>query len=109
MSVQFTSLAAVTSTGAGAALRLYGHRGMHSMQVTFTGSPTGVKVNIEGRIDGANYATIGTFDTAAGNVSGDIVSVTNANIDDIRANLVTLSGGAAPTVTASIVSTKNNE
>ncbi len=84
-----------------------GARNSHSIQVHLggTANATGCKVNLEGSMDLANYGVIATWDLAAGQVDGDIISVDKAGIIGIQANLATLSGGTAPTVTVNYIGT----
>lgn len=103
-----TSLAAVTATGAG----LVGFLGLpmrtHSMQVFWSSNPTVVLVKLYGSLDGTHFGTtpIATFDsTSSALLSGDTVSVDNALASHIRADLITLTGGTSPAVTAIVAST----
>lgn len=97
------SLAAATATGAGTAMQLSRPRYNFSMQVSFTGGSPTVKVVMEGSIDGVNWFALATFDTGASGVSGGIVGASSLVVLQVRANLVTLSGGTNPTVTATIL------
>lgn len=97
------SLAAATATGAGSAKSWPGPVNNVSMQVSFSGGSPTVKVTLEGTIDGTHWFTLATFDTGASGASGDIVSSATAVVMAARANLVTLTGGTAPTVSAAIV------
>lgn len=104
-SVKIVSLNAVTATGAGAQSRFGRARGLHTMQVTVTGAPVEALVNMEGSMDkGVTWGKMGTFSLVNGNVSGDMVTAATNLQELVRANLVTLTGGAAPTVTATIIS-----
>lgn len=100
------SLNAATATGLGTAIHLGVPREDHAMQVVFTGSPTAVKVLLWGSLDGTNYGSTpaATFDTADGLVSGDKIGVSESNFTHVLADLVTLTGGTTPTVTARIAS-----
>lgn len=107
-SVRYTSLNAVTSTGPGVSNENFSPRYMHSMQVILTGGPATCIVTMEASFDGgATWGLIGTFSLAAGNVSGDIIRVEDISANRVRANLTTLTGGSAPTVTAIINSEPN--
>ena len=99
MSLSATSLNAVTSPGAGSAMSFDKPRGPISMQVSTTGSPSGLTVYLEGSLDGVNYNTIATV-TGTGS-SQEFVSATGPVLF-ARANLQTLSGGVSPTCTAVI-------
>jgi hypothetical protein len=72
------------------------------LQVILAGSPTGCVVNLEGTEDGQTWSTLATWDVAAPHNSGDIVFAIDKPVAQARANLTTLSGGSAPTVTAFI-------
>lgn len=99
------SLSAVTTTGAGNAVNFSQPRRNISMQVVYTSNPSPVKVTLEGTIDGVDWFTLATFDTGAASVNKDIVQSNNFSVLSARANLVTLTGGTNPTVTASILGT----
>ena len=73
------------------------------MQVGYLGSPTAVKVNLEGSLDGVNWTTLAVFDTGAGATNFAIASSTSTMVLYARANLVTLTGGTTPTVKATIL------
>lgn len=105
--VNFQGLSAAAASGAGNPVQFHSPRNIHSMQVIFTGGSPSVKVQMEGTnsvdANGAptGWVILGTFDTGAGtpNVSGDIIFVEGKAVTFRRDNLVTLSGGTAPTVT----------
>lgn len=98
----FKSLSAVTATGAGAAFALGAAKRTFGLQVTVTGAPTAAVVDLEGSLDGSTWDAIGTWSIGAGQASGDIVFVVDRPVLHVRANLTTLTGGTAPTVTAYI-------
>lgn len=106
--IAFNSLNAATSTGPGGWPALNEPRSIHTMQVSFTGSPTRVVVNLEGTVDGTNWKVFATFDTNAGNASGDVITISEQPLLNARANLTTLTGGSSPTVTAAIQSDSYN-
>ena len=107
-SVRFTSLVAAAATGAGLDLEMLSPRYVHGMQVILTGAPTAVRVDLEGSTDGGTtWGKVGTWDTADGKGSGDFLFVEGASVNRLRANLVTLTGGTVPTVTANINSEPN--
>lgn len=102
---KFISLSAATAPVVGSV----GHVGhplkTHTMQVEWTSNPSVVIVYLWGSMDGTNYSKLATFDrTGAALISGDIVSVDNALCTHLKAELVTLTGGTAPAVTAQISS-----
>lgn len=97
-----TLLNAVSSTGAGSASNLGTAHRVFGLQVSTTGAPTTVVVHLEGSNDaGSNWFKLGVW-TLAAQTAGDIVEITGPPVQRIRANLTTLSGGAAPTVTANV-------
>jgi hypothetical protein len=97
-----TSLNAVTTTGPGIGVSFDTPKTLVQMQVSFTGSPTTLRVDLEASADGINFFGSGQVDNSnnPGHIQllGDRVPVISA-----RANLVTLSGGTSPTVTAVII------
>lgn len=99
----FTSLNAANATGVGSDIAFSRPRDRISMQVAFTGGSPTVKVQLEGTINGADWFVLATFDTGASGANGDIVTASTHVVLRARANLVTLSGGTNPTVSASIV------
>jgi len=99
----FTSLNAVTTTGIGGVMIMSAPHNNVSMQVVSTGSPTAVKANLEGSIDGINFTPLAVFDTGAGATNLAIASSTSTMVLYARANLLTLTGGTTPTVTARIL------
>lgn len=83
------------------------------MQVVTTGSPTGCIVGLQGSLDGTNWITLTTWDVTVQTTNGDIVTASAFAgtgiraypvVNFVRANLTTLSGGTAPTVSARIAS-----
>lgn len=92
-------LDAATGTGAGTALDLGVARRSFGFQVSHTGDPSAVIVDLEGSIDGSNWFVLGTWDETSIN-SGDIVFVVDKPVTQIRGNLTTLTGGTTPAVTA---------
>lgn len=95
------SLSAATATGPGASTLLTNPAEHNTMQVTTTGSPSLVIVDLEGSQDGTNWFRLARYDSRFTGplVTSDLYVVTN-----VRANLLQLSGGTTPTVTASIAS-----
>jgi len=109
---QFKSIAAAAATGAGVSSHLGLPMPIHSMQVVTTGVPTGCVVDLEGSLDGTNWFLLVRWDiTVQANkefVTASAFAGTNLRafpvVSYVRANLTTLSGGTAPTVTATIAS-----
>lgn len=93
MGLTLVSLNAVSVTGIGAALEFDVPRSPVSLHVIVTGAPT-FEVDLEGSIDGINWARVGATTSA-----GAMVSAT-APVMMIRANLTSISGGTSPTITA---------
>ena len=93
MSLVVKSLDATSATGPGSVLTLNKPTSSFSMQTTSTGSPS-YSVLLEVSIDGVNFVIAGSS-TSDGITSGPPYAVLS-----IRANLVSISGGVSPTVTA---------
>lgn len=90
-----TSLNAVAATGNGTSFNLGTTHKDFGFQVTTTGSPTTIAVQLQGSLDGANWSNIGNSQSAAG-----LYAVSpSAPCTWVRAQLNTLSGGSSPTVT----------
>ena len=81
------------ATGAGQAYAVPAKA--YTWQTIVTGTPTTIAINLEGSMDGVNFAQIDTSALAG----GELRSVANKPVAFIRANLATLTGGTAPTVT----------
>jgi hypothetical protein len=95
-----TLLAAASGTGIGTSKGLPFAYKNHTWNTVITGSPTTVSVTLEGSIDGTNWFVLDTSTST----SNEMRHVTNKPVTYLRANLGTLSGGAAPTVTVYSVS-----
>ena len=100
----FKALDAVTATGAGSVFAFDAPKVMHlSVQIECTGAPTTVKVQVEQSLDGVNFHEMVGFELAAPATppsAGFLSNISHgAIVVAIRANLVTLTGGASPTVT----------
>ena len=98
-----TLLNAATATGAGAAQKTFSIPEAHSVQVTMGGTvvATAVTVALEGSLDGTFWQALATHALVAGEISaeGALFHVVNSPTKYVRANLTTLTGGTAPTVT----------
>jgi hypothetical protein len=94
-----TSLNAVTADGAGSTLALDTVKHVHTMVVSYTGTPSSVRVNLEGSLDGTVWAVLDEFDYASSSASARTVY---ASVKNVRANLVSHSGNL--TLTAKIAS-----
>lgn len=100
-------LDAVTGTGAGArSIRFTVPRKEHTVQVVVTGAPVAVTIDLEGSLNGTEWFQLANYVFTAGDIAAEqaMFHVTNKPVMDVRANLVTLTGGASPTVTARSVS-----
>lgn len=93
------SLNAVTAVGAGNSIDLEFSYGKFTMQTKVTGAPTAVSVTLEGSLDGTTWTTLAT----SSSLTGDQTYSVDKQQRFVRANLGTLTGGTAPTVTALIV------
>lgn len=94
----FTSLAAVTTTGAGSVLDFRATVGLIAITTTVTGAPTTVLLYLEGSLDNTNWFHLGTSTST----TGETVTISGSDAQYVRANLKTLTGGTSPTVTATI-------
>lgn len=99
-----TSLNAASSTGAGASVDIGSPRRMLTMQCIVTGSPSAAVVNLEASLDNVNFTALGQWSLTGGQATGGMISVAGHVVEFARANLLTLSGGSSPTVTALIAS-----
>ena len=100
----FTSLAAVTGTGAGSSWR--GNPSSDfSFQVICTGSPTAVVVDVEGSLDGHTYSQVTQHTFSAGEITAGtaLFHLVQSPLAKVRLNLTTLTGGSSPTVTGLIL------
>lgn len=106
MALPQTSLAAATAAGPGAPVDLGELADHHTMFVTTAGGASWA-VALEGSHDAANWLSLGQLSgTSAGPVQLTVPSGGNVGtlVRYVRANVTGLSGGAAPTVTATIAS-----
>lgn len=92
-----------TATGDSSVATFGNPLGQHAVQVAITGAPSAVKVLLKGSVNGTDYYTIGTWDTAAGLVTGDIVPFAGL-VSHLMATLDTLTGGTNPTVSVVVAS-----
>lgn len=67
-------------------------------QTVTTGGPSGVSVTLEGSLDGTNWVTLDTSTSTGGEIRG----VSGKPVTFLRANVGTLTGGIAPTVSVTI-------
>lgn len=97
-------LDAATSTGAGAKFNVTSDNGStHSVQVGMGGTlvATAVTVDLEGSLDGLKWFQLAQHILTAGEITAEsaLFHVVNTPVNFVRANLITLTGGTAPTVT----------
>lgn len=103
MSYTFTSLNAATSLVDGTQVDLLGFTNDLTVQVTATGNPSSVAVFLNGSLDGTNWFYSGIrADLSSSGTLGVSSSSLTPKMRHVRASVVTLSGGTAPTVTAVI-------
>lgn len=95
------ALNAATVTGAGASVELPAVMGKFTLQTVVTGTPVSVSTTLEGSLDGTNWFVLATSTS----VTGDAQHVVDKPVRFVRANLGTLTGGTAPTVTALVAAT----
>lgn len=88
--------AALTATGTTTSLATAGND-KHTLAAIVTGSPTGCSVRLEGSNDGTNYFDLSGAQTCTTSVMFHVV---DRPVVFVRANVTALSGGTAPTVTA---------
>lgn len=101
-----TSLNAAASTGPGAAISFDEPKSKFAMQVTYTGSPSNVEVDFEGTLDGVSWTRLFVMQNQNGPIGGNNPIGTGNVLPvlaiSVRANLVSLTGGTSPTVTATV-------
>ena len=68
----------------------------HTVQVDTTGSPSAATLQLEGSLDGVTWTALSPAMDVS---SSTIFHVLDAPVSHIRGNLVSLTGGSAPTVT----------
>ncbi len=96
-------LDAATATGAGSTFKVFTIPDKHTVQATMGGTvvATAVTVDLEGSLDGTVWEALATHVFTAAQITAEaaIFHVVNAPIKYVRGNLITLTGGTAPTVT----------
>jgi len=98
-----TSLSSATSTGAGIAVTFDTPKTQVSMQVTVTGSPSNYEVDLEVSLDGINFTQCQSIAHGGPNPGITVVPSGFFPVLSARGNLILLTGGTSPTVTAVIV------
>ena len=101
-------LDAVPSTGVGPSVNVSNHvPSNHALQVSMGGTviATGVVVDLEGSLDDVTFFQLARFTLDAGEIAagGALFHVADKPVCFIRANLISLVGGTAPTITADYV------
>lgn len=98
----FKSLNKVTTTGAGEPLTFTKLWKDHTVQVTTTGAPTAVTIDLEGSLDNATFFVLASHVFTAGELTDSkaMFHVIDKVVRNVRLNLSTLTGGSSPTVTA---------
>lgn len=92
-------LTAATATGAGPVRDLGGTYVVFTAQYIVTGAPSALAAKLEGSLDGATWFDLtGLNVTAAGAVTNSADAGVHYAVAYVRANVVTLTGGTAPTV-----------
>ena len=96
-----TLLNAATSTGASSSLTHSTPVRNHALQVTITGAPTAVTVELLGSLDNTNFVTSATHVLSAGELTATkaMYFVIDKPLAYVKANLAVLTGGTTPTVT----------
>ena len=104
MAGDFVLLEGQAVTGAGTAVPINEYIENWTCQVTITGSPTAVTVRIEGNLGGSLYDPIGMAvqTLSAGQLAAGIATfgIPDSYTGNMRAYVVTLTGGTDPTVSA---------
>ncbi|MDP2362896.1 MAG: hypothetical protein Q8M94_03900 [Ignavibacteria bacterium] len=94
-SLLLTLLNAVTGTGAGVSNTLKALFGKMTWEIVVTGDPTVVQVDLEGSINNSTWYALDSSTT----LTSEMRHVVNKPVNYVRANLITLTAGTAPTVT----------
>ncbi len=97
-----TFLNAVTSTGVSDIKQLPFLVEKHTVQVTITGAPSAVTVDLEGSLDGETFFVLSTHPFTGGELTATaaMFHTVDKPVTYIRLNLLTLTAGTSPTVTA---------
>jgi hypothetical protein len=90
------SLVAATATGAGATFDTGTIVATGVIQTIVTGSPSAVSCTLQASLNGSTWVTVATSTST----TGDFQYAVDKPARYFRANLGTLTGGTAPTVTA---------
>jgi len=95
-------LDAVTATGAGTTWPVRMKPRNHTVQVTITGVPTAVTIDLEGSLDDTTWVSLASHIMSAGELTATaaMFHVVDKPVRYVRLNLILLTAGTAPTVTA---------
>lgn len=94
-----TLLDAVTGAGAGVSNALKFLCTKMSWEIVVTGAPTATQTDLEGSINGTTWYSLDISTT----LTSEMRHVVNKPVNFIRANLITLTAGTAPTVTVNFL------
>ena len=90
------SLSGATAVGPGMSITFDLPKAKHGLTISVTGSPSVAQVSLDGTINGTDWFSIATA-TLTNMIAFPVSPVA---VTATRANLVSLSGGTSPTVTA---------
>ena len=98
-----TLLDAATATGAGSTQKTYSIPSAHTVAATMGGTvvATAVTVALEGSLDDSTWFTLASHVFTAAEITAEaaMFHIADKPVKFVRANLETLTGGTAPTVT----------
>ena len=97
-----TFLDEVEATGASSIKALPFLVAKHTVQVTTTGEPTAVTVDLEGSLDGVTFFVLSSHAFSGAEITAEaaMFHVVDKPVNFVRLDLTTLTGGTDPTVTA---------
>ena len=92
-------LNSVTTTGVGSSYSV--RKGIldHTVQATWTGNPTAVRINLEGSLDNSTFYQLATHNCQPEEITNQstMFHVTSKMVDFVRLNLETFTGGTSLT------------
>jgi hypothetical protein len=91
------TFSALSATGAGATFDINGIQPRHGVSYTVTGAPATCTIDLEASLDGVFWVKIITGTVCTSSI---YASVVDKPFRYIRPNLITLTGGTTPAVTA---------
>lgn len=96
-------LDAATATGTSVAVKMNRKPAKHTFQIVMGGTvvATAVTVDAEGSLDDITYFQLASHALSAGEITAEaaMFHLVDTPVKYIRANLITLTGGTAPTIT----------